>query len=603
MLKSTHKPSANPPPPLPPDWTAHTAPTGHTYYYNAVTKKSQYQRPGLSPAANTPPPPPPPQFPQPTNANPNASYLQYSVIPQLSDPAAANAWQAQFNPRPQHDPRGGHTGGGRGGHHDRPRPQPRDKPKSKVAVPGCEPWILVYTKYGRRFAYNPDKKASYWRIPEKVMKGVVELDIQAAKAKASGDGKAKGAAAEGPRPEATGSEDQDVTMEDAPAQEKGEALPGDELGSDYEEVEVTDSEGEHDEEGEGASKRQRTGEATEDGGPSGPVEFSEADFAAQLRAMGEDYGLDPGEYDDGDEANWPEGAEGLPLSDADAKALFTDLLADHGVNPYSPWDKLIEDGSPVVDDSRWTVLPNMKARRDVWEEWSRAQIVVIKERRAREEKQDPRIPFMALLQEKATPKLYWPEFKRKYRKEGPLRDTSLTDKEREKLYRDYVARVKMPLDAQKKDLSALLRSIPAKDLNSKTLPENLPSTLVVDVRYAALSPTLRNPLVKAYIETLPPPPSSDEAEEDEAARKTRDERRKREKALQERERVVEEQKRRQRRQLEHGRAVLREEERELERAQQVGKKGLQRQLLAEREAKGGDPAVGAAGAASSRPEE
>lgn len=293
----------------------------------------------------------------------------------------------------------------------------------------------------------------------------------------------------------------------------------------------------------------------------------------------------------------------MPLSDEDAKALFTDLLADHGVNPYSPWEKLIDDGSPVVDDSRWTVLPNMKARREVWEEWSRTQIVVIKERRAREEKRDPRIPFVALLQEKATPKLYWPEFKRKYKKEGPLRDTSLTDKEREKLYRDYVARVKMPLDTQKKELSALLRSIPAKDLNNKTLPENLPSALVVDVRYAALSPALRDPLVKAYIETLPPPPSSDEAKEDEAARKARDERRKREKALQERERVVEEQKRRQRRQLEHGRAVLREEERELERAQQVSKRGLQSQLLAERARQGGDPAVGPADAASSRLEE
>ena len=33
------------PPPLPQDWTEHTAPTGHKYYYNKNTKKSTYKRP------------------------------------------------------------------------------------------------------------------------------------------------------------------------------------------------------------------------------------------------------------------------------------------------------------------------------------------------------------------------------------------------------------------------------------------------------------------------------------------------------------------------------------------------------------------------------
>ncbi|CAJ2505852.1 Uu.00g132460.m01.CDS01 [Anthostomella pinea] len=571
MLKSTYKPSSALPPPLPPGWSEHKAPTGHTYYYNDSTKESTYHRPG----AQVPPTSQPPQ-----PSNPHASFSQYSSVPKLSDPAAANAFLAQYDParqRPaqsfgQHG-RGGYRGPGDG--RDRPRPQPVDKPKSKVPIPGCEPWILVYTKYGRRFAYNPAKNASYWRMPEKIMQGVLELDINGIKDKASGaqaDGKEK--------PGTTGPEAKD-------AAEVEEAEEQVELGSDYEEVEVTDDEDEEHEGGEAEgddqhpSKRQRT----EDPAEAMAAEFNEDDIADQLRAMGEDYGLDPGEYDDGNPDAWPEGAEGLPFSDADARELFKDLLNDYGTNPYSPWEKLIEEGR-VFDDARYTVLSTMKARKDVWEEWSRERIHILKEQRAKEEKKDPRIPYMALLQQKASPKLYWPEFKRKYRKEGPMRDTSLNDRDREKWYREYINRLKQPQDALKKDLMALLREMPARALNNKVLLESLPSQMLADVRYISLDPKTRDPLVEAYIQTLGPPPEEAEAEEDEASRKAREDRRKREKALEERERSVAEEKRRQRRQLEHGKAALREEERELERAMQVGKKGLQSQLMAAQEKSG-----------------
>ncbi|KAI0105019.1 hypothetical protein GGR51DRAFT_201185 [Nemania sp. FL0031] len=572
MLKSTYKPSAHlaPPPPLPPGWTEHKAPTGHTYYYNATTKESTYKRPG----ADALPAPPVPQ-PQ----DPHASFFQYSTVPQLSDPATANAFLAQYDPARQREAQG-IAQRGRGGHRghndgrDRPRPQPTDKPKSKVAIPGCEPWILVYTKYGRRFAYNPEKKASYWRIPEKVMKGVLELDIKGIKEKASGS-----ATRDETQSSETGAQDKEMDQGE-------EATEQVEYGSDFEEVEVTDDEEEAEGDGgpdEGTShpsKRQRTEEPIDDM----PVEFNEEDIAYQLQAMGEEYGLDPGEYDDGNPEDWPEGAEGIPLSDMDAKELFKDLLNDFGINPYSSWDKLIEEGR-IFDDSRYTVLNTMKGRKEVWEEWTRERIQVLKEQRAREEKKDPKIPYMAFLQEKATPKLYWPEFRRKYKREGPMRDTSLNDRDREKWYREYINRLKLPQDTLKRDLTSLLRELPARALNNQTLLENLPSQLLTDVRYISLDPKVRDPMLAAYIQTLGPPPETDEADEDEAAKKVRAERRKREKALAERERIVAEEKRKQKRQLEFGKAVLREEERELERANQVGKKGLQTQLLAAQEKK------------------
>lgn len=579
MLKSTYKPSANSPPPLLPGWTEHKAPTGHTYYYNAATKTSTYTRPSAAPA------------PQPMDAS--ASFMQHNAVPSvnLSDPRVANAFMSQYNQPAQqnqnHRGGGAHGGGrgGRGGAHggDRPRPQPTDKPRSKVAIPGCEPWVLVYTKCQRRFAYNPAKNASYWRIPEKLMPAVLELDRARIRDKAGlGEKKKEGqereGSADGPtgeKPEASGQGAEDTQI--AQQEEVDEGPQHDYDSSEYEEVEVTDDEGEDGEEGEEhATKRQRIGDTSEDG--DRPVEFSEADIAFQLQAMGQEYGLDPGEYDDGNMEEWPEGAAGMELSDEDARGLFKDLLNDYGINPYSPWEKLIEEGK-VFDDSRYTVLSTTKERKEVWEEWSREKIKELKEQRAKQEKKDPRIPYLALLHEKATPKLYWPEFKRKYKKEPSMRDTALPDKDREKLYREHINRLKLPQATLKSDLASLLKSVPTSQLNNKTLLTHLPPQVITDIRYISLDAKTRDPLVEALIQTLPPPPEDGEAaEHDEAAQKALDLRRRREKALQDREKAVEEEKRRQDKNLRQSKALLRDGERELQAAMEVGNRGLHSQL-------------------------
>ncbi|KAK4097719.1 hypothetical protein N658DRAFT_500141 [Parathielavia hyrcaniae] len=581
MLQSTHQPSPGTLQPLPPGWTEHKAPTGHTYYYNASTKESTYKRPAIAPPAAVPVPP---QAAATVSTIPAmTSYVKNQMVPQinLSDPAVANAFMAQYGqpqqPQQQQGQRGGFGAGGRGGFQPRPRPQPVDKPRFKVAIPGCEPWVLVYTKYGRRFVYNPAKNASYWRIPEKLMPAILELDTARIREKAEGktpdqqEGQKDGAksAAKPATPIATETRQEEKAEHDYDS-------------SEYEEVEVTDDEGAEADDGQdgegGARKRQRTEEpgAANDG----PAEFTEADIAAQLAAMGAKYDDDDADAEMG-EGGWEEGDEGLPLSDEDARELFKDLLNDFGINPYSPWDKLMEEGK-IFDDARYTVLPTTKARREVWEEWLRARIAQLREQRAKEEKKDPRLPYMAFLQEKATPKLYWPEFRRKYKKEDAMKDPKLSDKDREKWYREHINRLKLPQPTLKADLKKLLESVPLSALNNQTLISHLPSQIITDIRYISLDPRVRNPFVEAYIQGLGPPPETGEAgpeQEDEAAKKARNERRKREKALEERERAVAEEKRRQEKKLQFERARLRDEERELERAMHVDKRGLQSQLV------------------------
>ncbi|KAI8724090.1 WW domain-containing protein [Fusarium sp. LHS14.1] len=565
MLKSTHKPSAAALAPLPPGWTEHTAPNGHTYYYNTETKESTYKRPGTEL--------PPPQPAQP----PASAYPAYGSMPSLADPNVANAYMAQLN-QPQHGgpqshQRGGH-GGGRGGFEGRPRPQPVDKPRRKEAIPGCEPWILVYTKYSRRFVYNPVKNASYWRIPEKLMPAILELDKERLRKKA-----------EGLSVEETGAKKDD--KKDEPTAASTTEVPGQENedDSEYEEVEVTDDEGEGDDgEGDRPSKRQRTEEdAAEDEDEDEAMEFTEADFAAQLQAMGEDYGLEPGDYDDGNAEEWPEGAEGVTFTQDDAKALFKDLLNDFNINPYSPWEKLLEEGK-IIDDLRYTALSTTKARRECWDEWTRERIAELKEQRARQEKRDPRIALLAFLQEKATPKLYWPEFKRKYKKEEVMKTLKITDKDREKSYREHISRLKMPQSKLKSDLTALLKAQPIHLLNNKSLSTGLPDAILTDIRYISLEPQVRDPLIEAYVSNLPPPPEDpDAAKDDEEKKKQQEAKEKRQKALEDRNRAVEEQRRKRDREVAVSKARLREEERELEMAMNVGKQGLQSQLASMKE--------------------
>lgn len=563
MLKSTYKPSPALSAPLPPGWTEHKAPTGHTYYYNAATGVSTYTRPVPTP-------------------DPAASYLQHQSVPaiNLSDPNVANAFMAQYSAAANPTPNPSAARGGQD-RDRRPPPQPTDKPKSKVEIPGCEPWVLVYTKYGRRFAYHPVKNASYWRIPEKLMPAVLELDKARIREKAgiitskegSSDGGDKKTEEEEARGTPTAQKRDDSARprsENRPLEAADQEKEHDYDSSEYEEVEVTDDEGDEEQDEDGhVSKRQRTEEPDEEQ----PVEFTEADIAEQLAAMGADYADETME-------DWEEGDEGLPLSDEDARALFKDLLDDFNINPYSSWEKLIEEGK-IFDDARYTVLNTMRARKEVWEEWSRDKIKLLREQRAKEEKKDPRIPYLAFLQEKATPKLYWPEFRRKYRKEGPMKDPALSDRDREKWYREHVSRLKQPQAALKADLKALLESVPRSQLNNKTNPSHLPGQILVDLRYISLDPKIRDPIVEAYIQTLPPPPEGEggqAGEEDEAAKKSREDRERRERAMRERERAVAEEKKRLEKKIMYEKAHLRDEERELERAMQVGKRGLQSQL-------------------------
>ncbi|PYH44135.1 FF domain protein [Aspergillus saccharolyticus JOP 1030-1] len=567
MLRSTY----TPPPPLPPGWTEHKAPTGHTYYYNAQTKQSTYTRPLPVPAQSQPPT----IAPQPPTFNASIDTLPpFSSTPYAPHGFGLHATGSNAIPQygQQHGGHGQENFRGARNNYDRRRRGPEDRPKKKHPIPGCAPWVLVKTKLGRRFVHNPETNESFWKIPPEVMEGVFEFDRLEQEALAK---KERGEDIEGFE-ESKQEDGSSKHRQGAEGSAPGPMLQAEADSDEYEEVEVTDSEDE--------DQNFKRPKIDEDGGQTQPMEFTEEDMEYQLAAMGEEYGLDPGEYGEPGDEEWEEGAEGLPLTEEDATALFRDLLNDFHINPFTTWEKIIEEGH-IINDSRYTVLPNMKSRRDVWSNWSRDRIQEIKECKQKQEKKDPRIKYLSFLQEHATPKLYWPEFKRKYRKEPEMKDPQLSDKDREKFYRDLVSRMKQSESSRKSDLSALLRSVPLHELNKSSNLEALPTSIITDLRYIALAPKVRDPLIETYISTLAPAPEDNlTAEEREELERKRVEREKRERALAEREKQVQDERRKQKGELIRGKHLLREGEVELEEAMQVNKGGLRSYLEADEQA-------------------
>ena len=395
------------------------------------------------------------------------------------------------------------------------------------------------------------------------MKGVVEYDRNEREKKSKVDAGLKD------KPNAqTLTESSDHSAKTLPVQGTtltANAPPRDLDIDEYEEVEVTDDESaDHD------AKRQRI-----DGGTDSkdqPVEFHEDDIAYQLAAMGHDYGLDPGEYGD-EQGELDEAAQGLQLTAEDSKALFFDLLDDFRISPYVTWEKIMGEGH-IIEDDRYVTLPTMKARKEAWSEWSRDRVRRLKEIKENQAKQDPGTPYLAFLQEHASPKLFWPEFKRKYRKEPEMRDTKLSDKDREKWYREYISRLKLPESKLKADLVDLLKSLPLQILDRNVTLETLPPTVLKDLRYVSLRRSVRDPMITTFLESLPFAPKALDDADQEATDLQKQERQTRERALAERQKHIGEERRRIRGAMYYSREVLKEREEEIARARQFGRNGL-----------------------------
>ncbi|RMZ82059.1 hypothetical protein DV737_g2164, partial [Chaetothyriales sp. CBS 132003] len=406
MLKTTYRPSA----PLPSGWTEHTAPSGHKYYYNASTKQSTYTRP------------------QPAQATEQEELqIDYNATaPDESLHATAQAIDEFYrNPDPR---KRGHGG---------------DRPKSKKPIPRAEPWVLVTTKFGRRFVHNTETKQSLWKFPQDVMMAVIDLDRAEWERKQR---EKEQAVAEEAQREADQHDPEGARGREAVKLAAAVQIVGDDEGSssEYEEVEVTDDEGAEEEEEAAGSKRPRLHEDTaQDHHDTGPVEMNEDDI-----------------------------------------------------------EQLTEDLN-LVEDRRYLALSNMRERRHVFTEWSKERVLALNATKATAEasdNNDPTLSYLAFLHQHATPKLYWPEFKRKHRKEAAMKSYELSDKDRERLYRELTGKLKLGEGERRKEVLALLKQHLGR--SSKNDGRAMPPAIRRDVRYYILDARKRDEIVAGFLEVL-----------------------------------------------------------------------------------------------------
>jgi len=104
-----------------------------------------------------------------------------------------------------------------------------------------------------------------------------------------------------------------------------------------------------------------------------PVEFTEEDIAYQLAMM---QGEDPEEEPMQEEEE---------LDDTAKRQIFISLLEDKEINPFNTWES---EMPKMVQDPRYSMVRNTKQRMEIFGEWARARIALIKEEKEHEVKED-----------------------------------------------------------------------------------------------------------------------------------------------------------------------------------------------------------------------
>ncbi|KAK6521080.1 hypothetical protein TWF506_001313 [Arthrobotrys conoides] len=532
-MSSGRLPSASLPP-LPKGWTEHRAPTGHSYYYHAETKTSTYTRPA------EPVHTPLPQFPPQHSPQNYQQHNQFNFNHPHNHPQQYHHGnQGQFQPprRPRHQ--------------DKP-----DKPKTKRLIPDAAPWVFVTTKNGNTFIHNPETKESLWDAPESLKAAIESLEKLSLNEERERERIRRRQSAL-----------------DRQKREQEESIANQEEEYEYGEEEYYEpSEGEEGNEGSAVHgiKRQASAPAEDDEGDyyddedfdeehdekrlrmeaGGPVEFTEDDIAWQLGDIAAQYGLGEEDLGETDE-----------LAPEDGALLFKDLLNDLNINPYSTWDS---EMPKLVEDGRYTALSTTKMRKQVFGEWCQERIASLKKEKEKEVKKDPRVAYLAFIEANATPKLYWPEFKRKFKKEAPMKDVKVTDKVKESYYRDYISRIKTSVETRENDLKKYLKTV--KDLRRGSTLDTLPPSVECDIRYTVVPKDRREPIVEAHIRSLPEDAGEGTSSKDNLERQRR--------ALEDREAAVRRERFYNQKDIARGKEALRETEMEIKRAMNVGKEGL-----------------------------
>ncbi|KAG8695886.1 hypothetical protein FRC08_007500 [Ceratobasidium sp. 394] len=362
------------PPPLPPGWTEHKAPAGHTYYYHAPTKQSTYTRPLPPIHMGGPFPGPPPPFAP--NAPPPVAAASATAPPPTTDSTTEK----------------------------KSKKSKKEKPLTKTPVPGTE-WIRIVTTLGNVFFTHTERKESVWTCPEEIAEAVAEMERQEEMLKA----------------EEKAREDKERAEWEAKEKEEQEMA---EVERVKKEAEAAGAKRKAEEASEKASKKPRVGEDGE--------EMVAEDMAGEKAAA-----PTPGKSNEPEVSVPPVFAvpDKVKLNPEEAQALFTTLLNEVSPNPLLPYDQALPQ---LVNDPRYILLPpnERKAVFDEWCK-ERARNLRKNKTKEATTTPESAYESLLQTEVKST-RASWDDFRRKWRKDRRFYGFGRDDKEREKKFRAWL---------------------------------------------------------------------------------------------------------------------------------------------------------------------
>ncbi|KEP47419.1 WW domain protein [Rhizoctonia solani 123E] len=504
------------PPPLPPGWTEHKAPTGHTYFYHAATKQSTYTRPlpAIHLGGTVPGPPP---FP-PTS------------VPALGfTPAATAESSAPSDPASE----------------KKSKKSKKEKPTKKTPIPDT-PWIRVVTNLGNVFFTHTERKESVWTCPEEIADAVAELEREEEAEKEEERAKEMREKAERERREKEEQEKQEVERVRKEAEAAGAKRKGEELGESAAKKPRVEEEDEDDE----AWQRQLAEEMAQEEGES---------------ALGKKPGNDS-------EISVPpvfKVPDQVKLNPEEAKALFMTLLNDVSPNPLLPYDLALPQ---LVNDARYVLLPPNE-RKGVFDDWCKDQARNLRKNKTKEATMTPEAAYETLLHgEVKSTRTQWDEFRRKWKKDRRFYGYGRDDKEREKKFRAWLVELgevkRKEAKKAEEGFIELLRTVDGITRDSEW--KDVKRGIAQDSRYDAVGSASRREELfnkfKSSVEQdpMPQPESSVVNSEDKSEKEKESKAVRRERALKEREAQVRVVQSNVERDIDRSRGKLGREEAELE---------------------------------------
>ncbi|KAG8792255.1 hypothetical protein FRC12_006638 [Ceratobasidium sp. 428] len=436
------------PPPLPPGWTEHKAPAGHTYYYHAATKQSTYTRPLPPIHMGNPLPGPPPPPPFASSAPP----------PGPMDPATAPSTTVE----PVSEKKS--------------KKAKKEKPLTKTRIPGTE-WIRVVTTLGNVFFTHTERKESVWTCPEEIAEAVAELEREEEKSK--------------------------LEEKEREAKEKAEQEAKEREERERAEVERVRKEAE------AAGAKRKAEEAGEKASKKPRVEDDDDDEEAWQREVAEEMANEqkkpaPAKVKEPEVAIPPVFAvpDQVKLNSEEAQALFMTLLNEVSPNPLLPYDQALPQ---LVNDARYVLLPPGE-RKAVFDEWCKERARNLRKNKTKEATTTPESAYDGLLQaEVKSTRTSWDDFRRKWRKDRRFYGFGRDDKEREKKFRSWLVELGEVKRREAKKAEdgfvELLKSV--NDVTNGSEWKDIKRRIAQDARYDAVgSATRREELFNKFKSTL-----------------------------------------------------------------------------------------------------